>query len=442
MNSALSLVSVPYVARWITKNLDPVNILRMSETGLLALRLGVALGIGLLIGAERERRKGKGPQRSAAGIRTFTITALLGAVCFQLGGTVLLAVVILALAGLTGLSYLRTQKEDPGLTTESALLLTLILGALAMREPAVASVVAVVIAILLAARTGLHRFVRTVLTEQELHDALILAGAVIVVLPLIPDRYIGPFGAFNPRTVWKIVVLMMAVSALGYIAVRAMGSRFGLPVAGFTSGFASSAATIAAMGARVREQPEVTWPATAGAVLSSIATIAELWVVLLITNQSALSRIRIPLICAGAAAALYGAIFTLRTLKRQSPDSPPPGSAFSLKVTVILAATLTAAVFASAAANAVLGRRGLIATSALAGFGDAHSAAVSIASLVTAGKITANDAAIPIFAALTTNTVTKAVLSFTAGGRSFALRVVPGLILMIVPLWVAAFVGR
>jgi uncharacterized membrane protein (DUF4010 family) len=62
--------------------------------------------------------------------------------------------------------------------------------------------------------------------------------------------------------------------------------------------------------------------------------------------------------------------------------------------------------------------------------------------LVTAGKITANDAAIPIFAALTTNTVTKAVLSFTAGGRSFALRVVPGLILMIVPLWVAAFVGR
>ena len=123
----------------------------MFETGLLALRLGVALGTGLLIGAERERRKGKGPQRASAGIRTFTITALLGAVCFQLGGTVLLAVVILALAGLTGLSYLRTQKEDPGLTTESALLLTLILGALAMREPALASVVAVVVAILLAA---------------------------------------------------------------------------------------------------------------------------------------------------------------------------------------------------------------------------------------------------------------------------------------------------
>jgi uncharacterized membrane protein (DUF4010 family) len=414
----------------------------MSETGLLALRLGVALGTGLLIGAERERRKGKGPQRAAAGIRTFTITALLGAVCFQLGGTVLVAVVILALAGLTGLSYLRTQKEDPGLTTESTLLLTLILGALAMREPALASVVAVVVAILLAARTELHRFVRTVLTEQELQDALILAGAVIVVLPLIPNRYIGPFGAVNPRTVWKIVVLMMSVSAFGYVAVRAMGPRFGLPVAGFTSGFASSAATIAAMGARVREQPEVTWPATGGAVLSSIATIAELWVILWVTNQSVLSRVRLALICAGVAAALYGAIFTLGMLRHRSLGSATRGSAFSLKVTLTLAATLTAAVFASAAANALFGRRGLIAASALAGFGDAHSAAVSIASLVTAGKITANDAAIPIFAAFTTNTVTKAVLSFTAGGRGFAFRVVPGLILMTVPLWVAAFVGR
>lgn len=413
----------------------------MSESALIALRFGVAFGTGLLIGAERERRKGQGSHRSVAGIRTFTITALTGAVCFQLGGIVLLAVAIVGTAGLIGLSYLRTQKEDPGLTTESALLLTLILGAFAMREPAVASAVAVVVAILLAARTALHRFVRTVLTEQELHDALILAGAVLVILPLIPDRYMGPFGALNPRTVWKIVVLMMSVSALGYVAVRGIGPRLGLPVAGFTSGFASSAATIAAMGARVREQPEFTWPATAGAVLSSIATIAELWVVLWVTNQSALSRIRLPLICAGSAAALYGAIFTLRTLRRQSPDSAPIGSAFSMKVTLILTATLTAVVFASAAANALLGTRGLIAASALAGFGDAHSAAVSVASLVTAGKITAKDAAVPIFAALTTNTVTKAVLSFIAGGRAFAFRVIPGLILMTLSLWVIAFVG-
>jgi len=422
--------------------LDPANISPMSESGVIGLRIGIAFGIGLLIGAERERRKGEGPQRAAAGIRTFAIAAAIGAVCFQLGGPLLVAVATLALAGFIGLSYLRTHEEDPGLTTESALLLTLVLGAFVMREPAVASAVAVVVAILLAARTRLHLFVRTVLTEQELYDALILAGAVVVVLPLLPDRYVGPFGALNPRMIWKIVVLMMSVSASGYVAVRALGPRFGLPVAGFASGFASSAATIAAMGARAREQPEVTWPATAGAVLSSIATIAELCVVLWITNRSVLRGIRLPLICAGVAAALYGAIFTLRTLKHQAPDGALGGSAFSVKVTAILAATLTAAMFASAAVNAALGKAGLIAASALAGFGDAHSSAMAIASLVTAGKITAKDATIPIFAALTTNTVTKVVLSVTAGGRGFALRVVPGLILMIVPLWVAAFISR
>src|SRR5437660_8715695 len=78
----------------------------MSASGMTALRLGIAFGIGLLIGAERERRKGKGPQRAAAGIRTFTIAGALGAVCFQLGGTALIAVMILALAGFISLSYL------------------------------------------------------------------------------------------------------------------------------------------------------------------------------------------------------------------------------------------------------------------------------------------------------------------------------------------------
>ncbi len=235
---------------------------------------------------------------------------------------------------------------------------------------------------------------------------------------------------------------MMLVSAAGYVAVRAIGPRFGLPLAGFASGFASSAATIAAMGTRVREQPKVAWPAAAGAVLSSIATIAELGVVLWVTNRSVLWNIRFPLIATGVAAAAYGAIFMFRTLKHGSPDSAPAGSAFSMKVTFVLAVTVTAIVLASAAVNAVFGKRGLIAAAAIAGFGDAHSAAVSVASLVTAGKITAKDATVPIFAALTTNTVTKAVLTFTAGGRRFALRVVPGLILLMVPLWIAVFVTR
>jgi uncharacterized membrane protein (DUF4010 family) len=223
----------------------------------LALRMAVALAIGLLIGAERERRKGRGPLRAPAGIRTFALTCVLGAVSLELGGAVLLAVATASLAGLITMSYLRTRQQDPGMTTEAALMLTLLLGALALRQPALASALAVVVAILLAARSRMHHFVRSVLSQGELHDALIFAAAVVVVLPLIPNRYIGPYGAINPRTIWKIVILMMSVSAAGHIAVRVLGARFGLPLAGLASGFASSTATIGSMGAQARQRPSL-----------------------------------------------------------------------------------------------------------------------------------------------------------------------------------------
>src|SRR5438034_3864756 len=95
----------------------------------LALRIATALAIGLLIGAERERRKGRGPLRAPAGIRTFAVTCLLGAVSLEVGGRILLAVVAASIAGLVTVSYIRTRQQDPGMTSEAALILTLLLGA-------------------------------------------------------------------------------------------------------------------------------------------------------------------------------------------------------------------------------------------------------------------------------------------------------------------------
>jgi uncharacterized membrane protein (DUF4010 family) len=403
----------------------------MALAGAIALRLATALGIGLLIGAERERRKGEGALRSPAGIRTFAITCLLGGVSLELGGEVLLAVATLAIAALVATAYVRTSAKDPGLTTETALLLTLLLGGLAMRQPALASGLAVTLATLLASRARMHRFVRSVLTEAELTDALILAAAVLVVLPLIPDRYVGPFGAINPRMIWRIVLLMISIGASGYIAVRLLGVRRGLPLAGLASGFVSSAATIASMGSRARQQPILLPSAVAGAVLSTIATIVEMAAVLAATSGSVLFVLTFPLIAAGVVAAIYAVLFTIRGMRRDAPDAAQPGSAFSLKTALAFAATMAAVLFASAALNSWLGKAGVIVASAIAGFADTHSAAVSVASLVAAGKMSARDAIIPCLAGLTTNTVTKAVLAVTAGGRRFAIQIIPGLILVI-----------
>lgn len=398
----------------------------------------MALGIGLLIGAERERRKGEGPSRSPAGIRTFTITSLAGAISFIVGGELLFAIATAGVIVLTAVAYWRGREDDPGLTTEIALIVTALLGGLSMQKPALAAGLAVTVAVLLAARSRLHRFVGTVLTEDELNDALIFAGATLVVLPLVPDRPMGPYGALNPHSIWILVILVMTISATGYVAVRLLGSRFGLPLAGLASGFISSTATIGAMGARAAKTADVRAAAVAGAVLSTIATIVQLALVLAATSTQTFRALSIPLVCAGFAAVVYGAVFTFRALQQESVSEAQRGRAFSFSTAFGFALTLSCIMVASAALQEWFGETGIIVAAALGGFVDTHSAAISVASLVASGKMSAPDAILPILAALSTNTISKIFLAGISGGTAFALRVIPGLIVVALAAWAGA----
>jgi uncharacterized membrane protein (DUF4010 family) len=402
------------------------------------LNLAVALGIGLLIGAERERRKGTGPTRSPAGIRTFTAASLAGAISFIVGGEVLHAIAIAGVILLTAIAYWRGHGDDPGLTTEIALIVTALLGGLSMQRPALAAGLAVTVTLLLAARTRLHRFISSVLTEDELKDALIFAGATLVVLPLVPDRPMGPYGALNPHSIWILVILVMAISAAGYVAVRMLGTRFGLPVAGLASGFISSTATIGAMGARTAKAPDVLAAAVAAAVLSTIATVVQLALVLAATSMTTLRALWIPLICAGLTAVVYGTVFTVRAIQQKTECEAQSGRAFSLVTALIFALTLSGILVAAAALREWFGETGIILAAALAGFVDTHSAAISVASLVASDKMSAADAVVPILAGLSTNTISKMILAVTSGGHAFALRVMPGLIVVALAAWAGA----
>ena len=170
------------------------------------LNLAIAFGIGLLIGAERERRKGEGPARSPAGIRTFSAASLAGATSVMVGGALVLAATVAGVAALVAVAYLKSRSDDPGLTTEIALILTVLLGGLSMQQPALAAGLAVALVALLAARIPLQHFVRSVLTACEVRDALLFAGATLVILPLLPNQALGPYGALNPRSIWIVVI--------------------------------------------------------------------------------------------------------------------------------------------------------------------------------------------------------------------------------------------
>jgi len=414
----------------------------MPDLPSVLLNVAAALGIGLLIGAERERRKGAGPSRAPAGIRTFTVASLAGAASVMVGGAVVLAVTVTGVAALTAIAYFRSRGGDPGLTTEIALILTALLGGLAMQQPGLAAGVAVALAALLAARAPLHHFVRSVLTEGEVRDALIFAGATLVVLPLLPNQALGPYHSLNPHSIWIVVILVMAISAAGYVFVRLLGARFGLPIAGLASGFISSTATIGAMGARVQKNPGIITAAVAGASLSTVATVIQMCLVLAATSTITLRALSMPLICSGIAAAAYGAGFTILALRERDAVDPQPGHAFSLPVALVFALTLSAMLIASAALREWFGEAGVIVAAAAAGFVDTHSAAIAIASLVASGKMTAADAVFPILAGLSTNTVSKIIFAWSSGSRSFALRLIPGLILVAGAAWIGALLMR
>ena len=410
----------------------------MSLTIDAVLRLASAVAIGLLVGAERERRRRSSSFVTSAGIRTFALASLTGGVSLLLGGELLLTVVVAGFAALTTVGYLRTRDQDPGLTTETALIVVVLLGALAQRDPVTASGLAVIVTILLAAREGLHRFVRSVLSKEELADALILAAATLVVLPLMPNRYLGPYAAINLRIIWKIVVLMMSISGLGYVAVRLMGTRFGLPITGLASGFVSSTATIASMGEKATATPSLMRSAVAGAVLSTVATVLEMAAVIAATSQATLHVLRIPLVAGGVVAITYGVALTTLSLRQETTESAVKGRAFSLRTALFFACLIAAVLLASAALRSWIGTTGVLLAAALAGFADTHSAAVSVASLVASNKLQAREAVIPILAAMSTNTISKAVFAFTSGGRRYAWQVIPGLLLVIMAAWIGA----
>jgi uncharacterized membrane protein (DUF4010 family) len=132
---------------------------------------------------------------------------------------------------------------------------------------------------------------------------------------------------------------------------------------------------------------------------------------------------------------IYGALFSIKAASQKSERADPAGRAFNLLTALGFAATVSAILLASAAANRWLGSSGLTVAAGLAGFADTHSAAISVASLVAVKKITASAAVLPILLGLTTNTITKVVVAITTGGRRFALQVIPGLFLVIVAAW-------
>lgn len=405
------------------------------------LGLAVALGCGLLVGVEREQHKGT-DQRVAAGVRTCALLALAGAIATLLGpiaqAVTGLFVVLAAIA-----SYQHTGRDAPGLTTELVMVMVWLIGILAMQWAALAAAMAVVVTVLLQAKDWLHRFSRQVLSETELNDALLLLASALVVLPILPATPIGIFEGLNLRRLWTIVVVMMALNAAGYVAIRAIGPQLGLPLTGLVGGFVSSTATMASMGTRSRENPALLRSCAAGGMASNLATLGMVAVILWALDRPLLWQLTPALALGFGLVLAWSAWLGWRALR-----TPIEGEGVQLATrpfhfghALALAGLIAAALVVSALLQRWLGDTGVKLTAVVVGLADAHAPVISVGELSADGKVARNVAALALLLALSSNTVMKTLVSIGAGRAAYARYVLPGLLLMLAGVWAGWWVG-
>ena len=385
-----------------------------------------SVAIGLLIGLERERSH-RGRAGQAYGIRTFALLALVGTLASEVGDVV----VAVALAGVVALlvvGYRRTNEADPGTTTEVAAMATFLLGVLCYHDAALAAGLAIGMVALLVSKARLHRFVRDVLSDVELEDAVKFLVGAFVVLPLLPRRGVGPYAILNPSRIWMLVVVLTGISWVGYIAVRTLGARRGLFATGLASGFVSSTAATASMG-RASRDPARFSAALAGAQIASVVTYVELVLIMTVVSPTIAAHLVLPALV-GALGLSVVSILGGRSHPTIDPRPTPQGErVVTLTPALVLAVILTAALFVARWGVQVLGARGAVIAVGAAGLADAHGGSLSAATLFVKGALDLNVTLVAIGAAITTNTLVKCAVAYVAGGARFARRFSVGVLL-------------
>jgi uncharacterized membrane protein (DUF4010 family) len=386
-----------------------------------------ALLIGALLGIERERHKREHDEQTIGGLRTFILFTLIGALggwlTNVLGSPWILAAAVLAALAPVIAGYVISARTDPdalGLTTELAAIAACLLGAmttLGYRELAVG--LGVTVAAVLAYKQPLHGLVQR-LDREDVYAGLRLLIATFIVLPLLPDRPVDPWGALNPRSLWMLVLLISGLSLIGYVATRLLGAHRGIPLTGLTGGLVSSTAVTLAFAKQSRESvyaaaaPEL----ASGILLAWTVMFLRVLVMVLVVNRALLADLTAPM--AAMAAVTLGFAWYLRS--RNGPagrvDGVPLKNPFSLTAAAKFAAFFALVLLVVRMVQVYAPEHGVYFVAALAGTTDVDAITLSMAEYARTGSSTVAAQAIVI--AAFANTVVKA--GMTAALASAALR--------------------
>ena len=388
-----------------------------------------ALGIGLLVGMERERRP-----ESAAGLRTFALVSMLGCMFALLsdktGGPAVLVTGLLVIAGAMIASNFSARQEEQyrGFTTEAAIIVTYGLGAAVwFGHATLAVMLAIATTVLLYFKAELSRFSRR-MTPKDINSILQFAVLSLVVLPILPSQDYGPYGALNPRQIWWMVVLISGLALAGYLALRIIGTRHGAALLGIFGGLASSTATTMMFSRHARDHVHLVRMAAIVILIANLMVMIRLGVVAGLVAPSLVGQIAVVFACGlvpGLALTLYG--WNILNAGGELP-MPSVKNPTELKTAISFGLLYAIVLLASAWLQEIAGNRGLYIVALASGVTDADASVLSALRLYNLEKIPATEAVTAVTLALMANLVFKIGLVVSIGGGPLARHALPGLL--------------
>lgn len=393
----------------------------LNDAGLEYLpALLASLGIGLLIGLERERNPA-----SRAGLRTFGLVAVLGTVCALIaertGSPWIIAVGLLIVGGMMIAAYhSHPDERDPGTTSVIAILLCFCYGAmiwLGYRTPAV--MMAIITTALLYFKPELQNLSKN-LTRRDLISMLQFGVLSLVILPILPDRDLGPYAALNPSQIWWMVVLVSGVSLSGYAALRYFGQKHGAPLLGVLGGLASSTATTLIFSRHARTEPLLASLALVVILIANLIVPVRLGVVTAIVQPGVLPAL-LPVLGGGLLVGLCVVALAWRGLSSKSelpelelrnPTEIRTAVSFGLIYALVLVL--------SAALSDYAGNKGVYAVALISGLTDVDAITLSSLRLYGMQKLDGGETVTAILIAMLANLGFKLGIIAVVGGRKLA----------------------
>jgi uncharacterized membrane protein (DUF4010 family) len=419
----------------------------MDETTTLFFRFGVSAVLGILVGLQREFAFDRAGQELVAGIRTFTIIAILGCcsalICEQLQSPLPFVAIVLILGAFFAVShYLESFQGSAGLTTEISALITFITGALSYwGHVTLAIALGVALTVLLSMKFEMHRFVARI-TREDIYATLKFAVITAIILPVLPNRGFAtvPFDVLNPFKIWLLVVFISGISFIGFILIKLIGAAKGIGVTGLLGGLASSTAVTLSFTERSRSSPALAQAFALAITLAWTVMFSRVLAAVAVLNMALVKFIWIP-ITVGVLVGLLNCLYLLRVTKRggekaevtfANPFELGPAIKFGLVFSIVL--------LLSKAAQTYLGEAGVYLSSFVSGLADADAIAISIAELAEQPDgMSLTVGARAIVLAAVANTIAKGGIVFIGGAPALRKAMIPGFISIILTTLAAGF---